>query len=569
MTEEPTPGRRDVLRSIGGVPAGALLVDALGPDPSGQSLSTEALSGQSEPVDPDPEADRVFPQGVASGDPTTDGVVLWTRIDPDAYSRSAPLTLRMAATGGFHRLGPLRSVETGGLPGRDYTVKVDLAGALEPDREYYYQFVYDGVHGPVGRCRTLPRPTASPERVRLGVATCQDYREGYYGAFHHLADEDLDFLLHLGDIIYEWAGHLGLDGRRIRLPSGRRMAWGLEDYRYLHRTYRSDRFFQQALARYAMIATWDDHEIVDNRYWDYEADRPRAGDGAHPRNDDAEFMRQLFADGMRAWWEYMPVRVQYDPDADSLQDRLRLFRSFRFGDLVDLLVTDERLFRSKPDRDPQVDVSEAALSALGSVELEHTMLGQSQREWFADAVTDDATTWTAWANEVLNMRLDTEYNGQQRFDNADAWDGYETERRLLMRYLDEQNVDNFVALTGDLHTALAGYMRVDYDGETDPDGRVGVEFMTPAITSANLAEILAMRDVDVPTSLVERGILGRNPHLEFFDGSHHGYAVAEFTPDACEFTAYAVDKTVDSANASKEELAAFRVPEGEPRLESR
>jgi len=345
------------------------------------------------------------------------------------------------------------------------------------------------------------------------------------------------------------------------------MAWGLEDYRYLHRTYRSDRFFQQALARYAMIATWDDHEIVDDRYWDYEADRPRAGEGAHPRNDDAAFMRQLFADGIQAWWEYMPVRVPYDPDADSLQDRLRLWRSFRFGDLVDLVVTDERLFRSTPDRDPRIDLPESAVAAPGSVDLDHTMLGQTQREWFADAVTDEATTWTAWANEVLNMHLDATVDGEQQYDNGDAWDGYETERRLLMRYLDAEDVDNFVALTGDLHTALAGHMRVRYDGQTDPEGRVGVELMTPAVTSANLAELLAMRDVAVPVSLVERGILERNPHLEFFNSTHHGYAVVEFTPDACEYTAYAVDKTVDSAGASKEELAAFRVPEGEPRLE--
>ncbi len=561
-----TAGRRDVLRSLGGVPTGAALVDALGSDPSGQSLPTESLSGEPEPVEPGPDADRVFPQGVASGDPTSDGVVLWTRIAPDAYRNGGQLTLQMTAASGFHALGPLWSIETGSLPDRDYTVKVDLAGHLEPDREYYYQFVYDDVYGPIGRCRTLPRPGSSPESVRFGVVTCQNYRKGYYGAFNHVANEELDYLLHLGDFIYEWAGDSKHDGRSITLPSGHGLAWNLADFRHLYRTYRSDRFLQQALARYAMIATWDDHEIVNDRYWDYEAGRPKAGKGAHPRNDDAAFMRQLFADGIQAWWEYMPVRVQYDPDAEHLHERLRLWRSFRFGDLLDLVVTDERLFRSQSDEDPRIDVSDAALSAPGSVDLDHTMLGAAQREWFADAVTDDATTWTAWANEVLNMHLDTEYNGKKQFDNGDAWDGYESERRLVMRYLDRQNVDNFVALTGDLHTALAGYMRTHYDGEPDPDGRVGVELMTPALTSMNLAEAGDISDNAFAQELARSAILQNNPHLNFFDSFHHGYAVVEFTPDACEYTAYAVDKTVDSEAADKQKLAGFSVPEGETQL---
>lgn len=560
------PDRRSVLRSLSGVPVGATILDALGADPSGQALTTEPLSGQPEPVTPDSDADRVFPQGISSGDPTADGVVLWTRIDPDAYSTDATLRLQMTARSGFHRLGPLQSVETDPLPDQDYTVKVDLAGQLEPDREYYYQFVYDGVHGPIGRCRTLPRASASPDSVRFGVVTCQDYGKGYYGAFHHLAEEDIDYVLHLGDFIYEWDAS-EYDDRRLRLPSGHGVAWGLEDYRYLYRTYRSDRFLKEALARYAMIATWDDHEIVNNRYWNYDAHRPMAGDGAHPKNDDAAFMRQLFADGIQAWWEYMPVRVRYDPDADSLHEQLRLWRSFRFGDLLDLVVTDERLFRSKPDDDPKTDVSEAALSAPGSVDLSHTMLGRAQRGWFADAVTDEATTWTAWANEVLNMHLESEYNGKQQFDNADAWDGYETERRLVMRYLDANDVSNFVALTGDLHTALAGHMRMKYDGGTDPAGRVGVELMTPSITSTNLAEAADIENDAFAQKVVRNVVLRNNPHLEFFDSFQHGYAVVEFTPDACEYTAYAVDTTVDSASASKQRLAAYRVPEGTHRLD--
>jgi alkaline phosphatase D len=123
---------------------------------------------------------------------------------------------------------------------------------------------------------------------------------------------------------------------------------GLEDYRYLHRTYRSDAFLREALSAHTLVQTWDDHEIVNNRYWNYSEERPYAGEGDHPKNDDGEFMTQLFADGIRAWWEYTPTRVPYDPDAESLLDQLELWRSFQFGDLVELLVTDERLYRTSP-----------------------------------------------------------------------------------------------------------------------------------------------------------------------------------------------------------------------------
>lgn len=559
VTEDDSAGvdRRDLLQSLGAVSLGTLLAATLGDEVPG-AHPIERVSGRPHEGSADDEAAAVFPQGVSSGDPTTSGAICWTRIDPDAFSPSTPLSIELTAESGLQRFGGVYRVDTDGLADRDHTVSVDLDGRLDPGRGYAYRFVYGDVCGPVGRFRTLPAPDASPDRLRFGVLTCQDYLNGYYGAFSHVADEDLDWLLHLGDFIYEWAGESEYDGRDIELPSGHDKAWGLDDFRHLYKTYRSDPFLQEALASAALVATWDDHEIVNNRFWNYEEDCPATN--YHPRGDDPEFMRQLFADGIRAWWEHMPVRVQYDPDADSVQEQVRLYRSFRFGDLLELVVTDERLFRSRPNGDDGGPVPDGALEAPGDVSLDHTMLGADQRAWFLDTVTNSDATWTAWGNEVLNMRLDTDFRGRPTYENADSWDGYETERRLVMQAIDDADVENFVALTGDLHTALAGYLKTSYGG-TD-GSRVGVELMTPAVTSINLAEAIQERDVNVPPLLAERVLQQNNSHLKFLDSSNHGYAVVEFTPDACDYTAYAVNKAVDSPNPSRRALARFRVPAG-------
>jgi alkaline phosphatase D len=561
-SDDPDPDRRALLAAGGSL--AALLSGALSGRSRARSVPASRRSRAPTRTAAADRTDAVFPQGVASGDPTPDGVVLWTRIAPDGFDGDAGLSVELAADAGFDdpAVWDLATDEVG--PERDHTAKVDLAGELSPGRTYHYRFVHRGVASPVGRCRTLPAPDASPDRVAFAVLTCQDYRNGYYPAYHHVARADVDYLLHLGDFIYEHGGPSPHDGRGIDLPSGAGQAMGLDDFRHLHRTYRSDRFLRQALASHPLIATWDDHEIVNNRYWDYEADRPAAGLGAHPRNDDPAFMRQLFADGIRAWWEYMPARVSYDPDAD-LREQIRLYRSFRFGDLLTLAVTDERLHRSSPTGGTQAGARyEATLP--GEREVEETILGARQRRWFLDTVTGASTTWVGWANEVLNADLQSDA-GRISVFNADSWDGYEAERRLLMDAIGGE-VENFVALSGDLHTALAGFLRRSYDETAGRTDRVGVELMTPAVTSANLAETLELTD-PAAIRFVRRGIRRANPHLRFFNSHRHGYAVVEFAPDGCTYTAYGFDKSRDSSDVDRDVLKSIRVPAGEHRLEDR
>jgi len=527
--------------------------------------------------DPDADPDRTFPQSVASGGPTPEGVIVWARVAPGVFDPDEPLAVQVATDGGFEDVVYEGVVEDGeAVAAHDHTVKVDLDGHLEPDREYHYRFVYDGVASRTGRCRTLPAPGDSPDSVRFAVLACQDYLNGYYGAYHHVAEEDVDFLVHVGDFIYEsdageskGLGSYDYPGRQKDLPSGEEHAQDLEDYRYLYWTYRSDRFLQEALESHTLVAGWDDHEMVDDVYWDYRADAPS---GDHPRSDDPEFMTRLIADAMHAWWEYMPARVQYDPKGDSVQERFRLWRSFEFGDLVTLAMTDERLFRDPPrEAIPTPDNVGPQYEPIG-----RTMLGDAQREWLIDTVTRSGTTWTVWADEVLTVPLRLGSGPLSVFPVQGGWDGYTRERQEITEAVATADVENYVTLTGDMHCYVAAYQQTSYPGRvTGGEGvaqgeRIGVEFMTPAITSINVAEALHLtrgwrRRITKP--ILSWLVPAMNPHIEFFDSHHWGYSVVEFTPEDCTYVGYAVDKTVDSADAEREVLVAYRVPEGEHELE--
>ncbi|PSQ45611.1 alkaline phosphatase, partial [Halobacteriales archaeon SW_7_68_16] len=241
--------------------------------------------------DTDTDADAVFPQSVASGGPTPTGVILWTRVAPDAFDPEVALGVEVARDEAFETpvvSGVVDDPER--IAAHDYTIKIDLDERLEPGTEYHYRFVYDGVASRTGRCRTLPDPDASPESISFAVLACQDYTNGYYPALGYVADEDVDFMIHLGDLIYEsdagdfkGIGSYEYPDRDLSLPSGHDRAWTLADYRYLHRSYRSDRFLKRALESHTLIAGRDDHEMIDDIYWDPDRDAPA---GNHPMTDD-------------------------------------------------------------------------------------------------------------------------------------------------------------------------------------------------------------------------------------------------------------------------------------------
>ncbi|WP_276259767.1 alkaline phosphatase D family protein [Haloglomus litoreum] len=541
-------------------------------------LSQQPHSPEREAVfvddDDDRDPDAVFPQSVASGGPTAEGVILWTRLAPDAFDPDEPLGVEVAHDDFSESVYRGVVDDTDRIRAHDHVVKVDVDGALDPNTEYRYRFVYDGVASRVGTCHTLPEPDASPDSLRFGVLACQNYLNGYYPALGYVAEEDLDFLIHVGDFIYEsGAGEFkGLDSRSyddrdIDLPSGEDRVQDLADYRYIYRTYRSDRFLQRALEEHTLIAAWDDHEIANDIYWDPETDAPKAD---HPRGEDPEFMTSLTADAIHAWWEFVPARLGYDPEAESLQDRFQLWRSFEFGDLLKLVMTDERLYR-----DPPRDALPTATNCRPENEPPgRTMLGEDQLAWFTAQIRDSNARWTVWSDEVLTIPFRLGVGRASVFPVQGGWDGYTRERRYIKDKLQEFSPRNFVTLTGDMHCYIAGYKKTEYGGPIterlfDPGERVGVEFMTPAVTSLNVAEALGMTDGlvgRITEPLLRRFVTAQNPHLEFFDSHHWGYSVVEFTRDACTYVAYSVDKHENSMAAEREVIAAYRVPDGEVEL---
>jgi len=566
--DEPARGTDDHAELLSELDSHDLAV-AMDPDETG---GTDVFE-----VDDGADPDAVFPQSVASGGPTPSGVILWTRVDPERFDPAVPLGVQVATDDGFEDVVYSGLVtDSDSVRAHDYTVKVDLDGDLEPDSEYCYRFVYDGIASRTGRCRTLPAPNDSPDSVRLAVLTCQNYLNGYFPALGYVAEADVDFVVHLGDFIYEsddgqfkGLGSYDYEGRELSLPSGHARVRTLADYHYLHREYRTDRFLQRALESHTVIAGWDDHEMVNDLYWDRRTDAP-AGD--HPRGDDPEFMTQLTADAMHAWWEYLPARVEYDPGGDSLQERFRLWRSLEFGDLLTLAMTDERLFRDPPrEAIPTPDNVGPHREPPG-----RTMLGEEQREWLVDTITECERTWTVWADEVLTVPFRLGSGPLSIYPVQCGWDGYTRERQRISEAIAEADVTNYVTLTGDMHCYVVGYQQSSYPGRvTGGKGvaqgeRIGVEFMTPALTSLNVAEALHLTRGwrgRITEPLLSKLVPAMNPHIEFFDSHNWGYSVVEFTPEACTYVGYAVDKTVDSADADRDVVAAYRVPEGEVELE--
>ncbi len=527
----------------------------------------------------------VFPESVASGDPTPSGVILWTRINPRIWKSDEPLAFEIALDPRFQRMVSRGLIDPAGIrPEADYTVHLDLNGQLPADSFCYYRFIYRNAASRTGRCRTLPPDGAPIDKLHLGVITCQDYTNGYYGAFVHLAlERELDFVLHLGDLIYETTGGTGFQSgpfpdRSILLPSLRTSAMGLDDFRALYRTYRSDRYFQLAMEFHTWIVIWDDHETANDCYWDYTRDTLGAPD--HPYTLSARYgndpgrLRRLKLDAQRAWAEYVPTRITFNESADHPHDAMTEYRSVDFGDLVHLVLTDERTYRAAHPCGEDEFGRDGRIINPGCPERfspGQTMLGEPQRDWFINSITGSGAVWNAWGNEVFLGPLTIGEPGMERLIlNLDAWDGYAGEREFILESLRDAGVRNLVVLTGDLHTFMSSYVKLDYAdlSNTRPANILGVEFMTPAVTSSNFAELAGYTPPPPasnpfasmhPRYFLEGAIRANNPHVQFFNSQDWGYSTVTFRRDRVEYRAYAVDKTVNSFRAAKRLIRHHRV----------
>ncbi|HEB88099.1 MAG TPA: alkaline phosphatase [Deltaproteobacteria bacterium] len=440
-----------------------------------------------------------FRHGVASGDPLADRVVLWTRVSPDRNRMREPIEVGWWVS--RDRLGSdvVASGRTRARPERDYTVKID-AGGLEPASDYYYGFESPTGSSPTGRTRTLP--VGPVDHVRLAFASCANYPQGFFNAYSCIANrDDLDVVLHLGDYLYEYGNGEYGDGTPLgRIPDPIHEAIDLEDYRRRHATYKSDPDLQAAHARFPWITVWDDHESADNAY--------KNGAENHDADEGDWSTRKLAA--ILAYHEWMPIR----------ELPTGLFRSFRFGDLVDLVMLDTRLH----GRDAQPPSGDDAAAR----DPDRTLLGDDQTSWLLDRLSEsnrDGVIWRVIGQQVVVAPL----TGGTSFFNPDSWDGYRENRRQILDHLEQQEIDNVVFLTGDIHSAWAFDIPPapgsggTYDPATGKGARA-VEFVAPAVSSPPLAtSVHAHRLID--------GIDERLPHLRYKNLEENGFVLLDLTPE--------------------------------------
>ena len=481
-------------------------------------------------------ADNPFTLGVASGSPLADGVVLWTRlVNLPAGTAAVPVRWEIAHDEGFARV--VRSGEASALPQLAHSVHVE-AGGLAPDRGYFYRFTAGGWASPVGRTRTLPAADAQVQRLRIAYASCQRWEHGYFGAWRAMREDVPDFVLFLGDYIYEYPGA----ANAVRANDG---VWAttLDDYRRRYALYRTDADLQAMHRAAPWITTWDDHEVQN----DYAGEFPG---NAGPEVADFAARR---AAAYQAYYEHMPVRASAWQRAVG-QGELRIYTQQRFGTLADLCVLDTRQYRGRQVCNKDGKFGSSTADRAGCAEWNdpaRTLLGAAQEQWLDAQLARRGATWTVLGQSTLFGARDMKPGPGQSFWN-DGWDGYAAARSRLVASLQKNAAPNPVLLGGDVHENWVGHVKADY---ARPDSaNVGVEFCGTSITSRTGGADKA----------AER--FAENPHFVFADGYKRGYGIADFTPRRLEVTLRAMDD-VTRRDMQASVLARFAVEAGRPVVE--
>jgi alkaline phosphatase D len=457
-----------------------------------------------------------FALGVASGAPLPTAVVLWTRLaqkplqgggmGSDAFS----VEWEVAHDEGFRRIA--RRGRVNAVPALGHSVHVDVRG-LEPARSYFYRFRAGDTVSPIGRTRTAPDVRTSPGHLRYGFASCQHFEVGYFAAYRHLLEEDVDLMLFLGDYIYEGPGR---GGRVRRHTDGE--ARTLVQYRNRHAQYKTDPDLQRLHASLPWLVTWDDHE-VDNDY----ADGRSASLGS-------QFLRRRAA-AYQAYYEHMPLRAASRPGFS----RMRIYGRYDWGVLARFHLLDGRQYRTPqacppPGRGGATVVYEDDCAEL--MQAGRTMLGAPQMRSLKTGLTGAPGRWHLIAQQTLMARAGVVVNGRRRVW-TDAWDGYPAERGRLLRFISDNELRSVVVLTGDTHVNYVCDLKPDFDDAQAET--VATELCGTSITSQGR-----------PQSEVE-AVVRDNPHIRFGNGTRRGYVVVDVTAERSVARLRVVDDVTDAA----------------------
>lgn len=470
-----------------------------------------------------------FSLGVASGDPLPDGVVIWTRLAPDPLNGggmplvNVPVRWQVATDEKMRQI--VRRGTTLATPELAHSVHVDVRG-LDPDRWYWYQFQVGNELSPIGRTRTAPAFYGSISQLNFAFVSCQDWQNGYYTAYRHLAEENLDFVVHLGDYIYEYGPESG-GPRQHNSPE----IITLADYRNRHALYKTDSNLQAVHAAFPWIVTWDDHE-VENNY---------ANLIPEDNQSQQEFVTRR-ANAYQAYYEHMPLRLVSPPYGNNLQ----IYRRFSFGDLAQLHVLDTRQYRTDQPCDDGLK-----RRCTQAFDANATMTGNEQERWLFDGLARSRSRWNVIAQQTMLGQYNFNSSADLGIFNMDQWDGYVAARNRLLNFLNQRQPSNPVVISGDIHSSWVHDLKLDFNNPNS--ATVGTEFVGTSISS------------DFPTEYITfvQASLGNNPHTKFFDGAFRGYVRCNLTAERWQ-SDYRVVSSIVDLNASVTTLASFVVENGQP-----
>ena len=534
MLESMTPpySRRDVLRAAG---AAALAGTAGG-----------LASGTASAAPTSPDALVGFLHGVASGDPFSESVVLWTRVTPTPESApgsgvgpDVQVTWQVSTDERFRRVIARGAALAGA--GRDHTVSV-VANGLRPATTYWYRFQSAGYDSPVGRTRTAPAVGSAVAALTMGVVSCANWQAGAFAAYRHLADrDDLDLVLHLGDYLYEYApGEYQARDVVVRPHDPPVETTVLRHYRRRHAQYKTDPDLQRLHARSPFVVTWDDHESANDAWAGGAENHDPATEGTWSDRRSA---------AARAYAEWMPVRFGDDG---------RLFRRLAFGSLASVSMLDLRSYRDEQASSP-IDP--------GIDDPNRSITGAEQMRWLLEGLSSVDVQWKIVGNPVMitpvrfpstlstgELAAIHQLTGSGGIDgvpyNVDQWDGYTADRNRVVRHLRDHAVADTVFLTGDIHSAWACDIPADPLTYPATGDSVATELVCTSVTSDNLDDILRVPPRTASIA-VEAAFRAANPHVKHLDFDSHGYSVVVVTPASLRMDWFALADRTDPASTAR------------------
>ncbi|KAJ7774749.1 PhoD-like phosphatase-domain-containing protein [Mycena metata] len=502
-----------------------------------------------------------FTHSVASGDPLDTSVLIWTRAFPlgAGPDQSVPVCVSYKIFTSPALPGrPIDSGEAFTTWDVDFTVKFEVSG-LKQDSQYFYVFAdctNPATVSPVGRTRTLPSPDTPAALVNggksltLAVFSCSQFQTGWFNAYGVAAhNTSADVFVHLGDYIYENVDGGASIGREVL---GRELAT-IHDYRQRFDQYRTDASLLLAHQNAPWITVWDDHEVADNSWKAGTTDSNDTVAGCSFSPSGACFTDRKLA-AVRAYHEWLPIRQV------STFDKLRIWRNFQIGKLLDLTMLDTRQY----DRDV-TDVNYNHVVGSLATFSNRSLMGAAQEKWFEETLIQSKDRGAVW-RIVGQQIVFTQLLLSGAFVDFDDWDGYRANRQRVLDHLYRNKISNTIILSGDSHANWVSDLAHPNDTTTyNPitgEGAIGVEFAGTAVTSPSAFGAGISPAAADPVSSI---FVAENPDLQWSEGSFRGFFTLSINAEMVNCTYYAM-RDIGSANLDAFASAQFIVKAGENKL---